>query len=122
VPKIIDPIGLTDALIARLPVKSYEVKIGHFYRQIPRGYIGSRRQNTSKYMPEEMREYYTLLRQIISGDLWSIERLKTILLFQIDYYDAPYKGTKVRPAITEPAPEPTPEPTVQTPLNDQGIP
>ncbi len=93
---IIDNYALTDALLARLPWKPRSEKyiglpIGHFPRGKPKGYIESRVYGTFSEMEPEIAEYYAHLKEITSGNLWSFERLKTIMLFNVDFYDSALK-------------------------------
>jgi arabinofuranosyltransferase len=85
---IIDGLALSDALLARLPVinpKSW--RIGHFERLLPQGYMHARETGDLSQMPETIRLYYEKLRLVTSGDLFDVERLKTIIGFQLNHYD-----------------------------------
>jgi arabinofuranosyltransferase len=83
---IIDPYGLTDPLLARLPAKSGS-RIGHFSRPLPEGYVQARETGDLSAMDEPLGLYYQKLRLITSGGLWDAERLKAILEFQLGRYD-----------------------------------
>lgn len=87
---LIDELALADPLLARLPVPKAQkdhVWIGHFRRNLPRGYIDAIKTRKLAPMPPMLARYYEKLRLITSGDLGSTERLKTIVLFNLGYYD-----------------------------------
>ncbi len=86
--KIIDELGLADPLLARLPAsKKQRFYIGHFRRDLPEGYAYAVRTGSLDKMPADLARYYDRLRLITSGNLLDKERLKTIVLFNIGYYD-----------------------------------
>ncbi len=82
-----DELGLADPLLARLPSNSRIFYIGHFRRSLPRGYMAYLKTSSMASMPKPLAEYYAPLHLITAGDLWDIERLKTIFLFNLGYYD-----------------------------------
>ncbi|MDE3059783.1 MAG: hypothetical protein KGJ06_02085 [Pseudomonadota bacterium] len=85
--RIIDSLALADPLLARLPVINiHNWRIGHFERRIPPGYVWARMTGDTSRMPPNIRDYYDKLRLVISGNLFSLERLKTILGFQFGAY------------------------------------
>jgi arabinofuranosyltransferase len=93
---LIDPIGLSDALLARLPAASGRLRIiGHINRKIPKGYVHAVETGSLEQMDPDLAKYYEKLRLIISGDLWDKERLKTIILFNLGYYDS-YRDTYIK--------------------------
>ncbi|MDE3037843.1 MAG: hypothetical protein KGJ21_05295, partial [Pseudomonadota bacterium] len=81
----IDPVGIGDAFLARLPATS--IAIGHMGRDIPKGYVHAVRTGSTDEMDPDLAKYYKALRLIISGPLFSVERLKTLGRFQLGYYD-----------------------------------
>ena len=111
---IVDRMALSDPLLARLPVTD-DWSTGHFPRTPPNGYL--ERLAATKAMsdnprayglfdsgneiehlkvvgrmfpiaPPELNEFYNKLAIITqTEDLWSAERLKTILLFNLGTYD-----------------------------------
>jgi arabinofuranosyltransferase len=86
--KIIDELGLADPLLSRLPAaKKQHFYIAHFRRDIPKGYIKAIQTDSLKEMNSDLAHYYAKLRLIVAGDLWDVERLKTILRFNMGYYD-----------------------------------
>ena len=85
---IIDELGLADPLLARLPaVKRQNFYIGHFRRNIPKGYKEFLETGDMKAMPPLLARYYEKLHLITSGPLLDRERLKTVLLFNLGVYD-----------------------------------
>ena len=113
---ILDYFALTDPLLARLPVGDpHNWRIGHFRRAVPRGYVervtATQRikDSPSAYglsdqidemerldfaarmypiSPPELNELYGKLAIVTQlDDLWSYERLKTIVRFNLGAYD-----------------------------------
>lgn len=84
---IIDNFALTDPLLARLPTSLTFFRIGHFWRDTPDGYMEARSIGNLSRMDPALAEYYSHLRLITSGPLWSAERLMTIMRFNLGMYD-----------------------------------
>ena len=113
---IVDCRALSDPLLARLPVEDpHEWRIGYFTRAVPDGYVervtatqrikddpsayglseqASERDRfdyAARMYPissPELNELYGKLAIVTQmGDLWSIERLRTIVLFNLGAYD-----------------------------------
>ncbi len=85
---LIDELALADPLLARLPAVRYQsFYIAHFRRKLPEGYEQAIKSGSVKSLHPDLAEYYKKLQLIISGDLWDRERLETILLFNLGYYD-----------------------------------
>ena len=113
---IVDRYALSDPLLARLPVRDHEDwRIGHFDRVVPDGYVERLAaldlmhadlraygvpesaseldrltflSHLHPLAPENLNEFYRRLAIVTqTGDLWSLERLKTILLFNLGAYD-----------------------------------
>ncbi|NBO19459.1 MAG: hypothetical protein EBV03_09600, partial [Proteobacteria bacterium] len=84
---IIDGLALSDALLARLPSHQKNWCSGHFYRNIPMGYVHARRTNDTSYMQKDLREYYEKLRLVTSGDLFDPQRLRAIWGFLTGEYE-----------------------------------
>lgn len=86
--KIIDHIAISEPLLARLPTKSKRIySTGNFSRQIPKGYLRAAETGDTSLMHRNLARYYEKLRFIISGPLFSTERLKTTLKFNLGHYD-----------------------------------
>ena len=113
---IVDYLALGDAFLARLPTRDPEDwRIGHFRREVPDGYVelleaiqlfeekldflelreSSSRMERLEFLsrlypiaPPELNELYKRLAIVTQAeDLWSAERLKTILLFNVGAYE-----------------------------------
>ncbi len=73
---IVDPGALADALLARLPLApSTWWRVGHFIRLIPDGYLETLVSGENKITDPGIAEFYERLRLVISGPIWSRERL-----------------------------------------------
>jgi arabinofuranosyltransferase len=80
-------VALADPLLARLPARRQSFYIGHFRRNIPKGYKQALETGSLSGMEPPLARYYEKLRLITSGNLLDKERLKTILLFNLGAYD-----------------------------------
>lgn len=85
-PILVDPLGLGDALLARLRPEPGD-RIGHLTRTIPDGYLEARNTGSLAQMHPALQQYYGHLRRITSGPLFSLERLKTIVAMNLGAYD-----------------------------------
>ena len=84
---IMDKVCLGDPLRARLPVTG-SWRIGHFYRHYPLGYPESIEAGFVNHIREpHLHEYYDRLMLVTRGTLFSPERLKTIIMFNLGAYD-----------------------------------
>ena len=84
---IIDTYALSDPLLARIPV-SGPWRIGHFKRKIPDGYIDSIISGNEVINNPQINEYYKKLKIVTQNeDLFSPERLKTIIFFNLGAYN-----------------------------------
>ena len=82
---IIDSLALTDPFLARTPVTGYW-EIGHFWRDIPPGYIESVAHNQPLIEDPELNEQYKVIALITrSEDLLSPERLKAIAMMNLGW-------------------------------------
>jgi arabinofuranosyltransferase len=82
---IIDCNALTDPLLARLPVDT-AWRIGHFGRQIPAGYPRSVAERRNVIDDPELAAFYDHLSLIVSGPLWSPDRLRKIVRLNTGAY------------------------------------
>lgn len=83
---IMDIVCLSDPLRARLPVTD-KWRIGHYPRHYPPGYEGSVLGAENKIQDPNLHEYYERLRLITRGDLFSTNRMQTIIRFNLGIYD-----------------------------------
>jgi arabinofuranosyltransferase len=85
---VIDPIGLADPLLSRLPVSDpLRWRIGHFERTLPEGFLASVGSGDNLVADPALRSYYDHLRAITRGPLWSAQRLREIAAFNLGRYD-----------------------------------
>ena len=83
-----DPNGLADALIARLPMlHTLHMRPGFFWRAIPAGYVDTRATGENVIQDPKLARYYDKLAMIICGPIWSMERFETILLMNLGCFD-----------------------------------
>ena len=76
---IVDRQGLSDPLLSRLPIPTpNKWRIGHFNRELPKGYLETLRSGTNQLENPYLAKYYSRLALITRGDLWSKERLHVI--------------------------------------------
>lgn len=94
---IIDELGLADPLLARLPARTDRpFYVGHYRRQLPKGYVDAIKNGTLEKMDPNLARYYEKLRLITRGDVWDKERLMTIVRFNFGQYDE-YKRAFLTP-------------------------
>jgi arabinofuranosyltransferase len=78
---VIDRNALSDPLLARLPVSEslyFEFYAGHFFRELPGGYIESRRERRNLIADPALHEYYDKLLNVVSGPIFSSDRFRDI--------------------------------------------
>lgn len=84
----IDELGLSDPLIARLPLpRGGDFRPGHFFRSAPAGYRESIEQDKNLIADADLKQYYEAIRIITRGPLLSGERVWTIVKFATGAYD-----------------------------------
>jgi len=84
---IMDKVCLSDPLRSRLPAFN-SWRIGHFRRPYPVGYQETIADGFVNQIREpHLHEYYDKLMLVTRGDLFSMERLKTIVEFNLGTYD-----------------------------------
>ena len=89
---LLDQYAIGDPLLARLKVTSGNWRIGHFVRDIPAGYVDTLKIDKNRIKDPNLAEYYGKLKIIISGNLFSMERLKTIWEMNTGQYDYLLEG------------------------------
>jgi len=81
---IVDPYGLTDPLLARLPaIVTISWLPGEIARQVPDGYLESLDQGSNLIKDPSIHAYYDSLRLITQGPLLSPRRWRAILLLNL---------------------------------------
>jgi arabinofuranosyltransferase len=83
---IVDIFALADPLLARLPANP-QSRIGHFLRDVPVGYPETLQTGTNQIADPDLAAYYEHLRLVISGPLWSVERMTTLVELLLGRFD-----------------------------------
>lgn len=84
---IMDYCGIGSPFLAMLPAAvDPEWRIGHLRRHVPAGYVESIGSGENRIEDEKIAAYYDLIHQIITGELWSWQRLLTALKFNFGAY------------------------------------
>jgi arabinofuranosyltransferase len=73
----VDTFALCDPLLARLPALE-PWRIGHFYRDIPEGYLEMLRGEREHLADPALDAYYAKIRLVTRGPLWSWSRWSAI--------------------------------------------
>ncbi len=102
----IDPCGLTDPLLARLPMRFDPGWItGHFYRQVPSGYTASIVKDQNLLIDPVARGYWEVIRKVTRGPLFTIDRLKSIARLNLGQVEEPdantYRSGTPTPIVVE---------------------
>ena len=88
---VVDDLALADPLLARLPLTQAEEntwRIGHFARDIPPGYLDTLETGTNKIQDPGLAQYYARLHDVVSGPLFSWQRLQEIWGFNTGAYNS----------------------------------
>ena len=75
---IIDLLALSEPFLARLPPRP-GWRIGHFERDLPQGYLESRRHHADLLTDPALRRLYDQVWWITQADIWSVKRFQIIL-------------------------------------------
>jgi hypothetical protein len=78
---LVDRNALADPLLARLPVSPrlyFEFYAGHFFRDIPDGYLETLTAGQNRLQDPLLHGYYDHLSRVIQGPLFSMERARSI--------------------------------------------
>jgi arabinofuranosyltransferase len=87
---IVDVCGLADPLLSRLPARrDREWRIGHFERDVPSGYLESIRTHNNVIVDDGTRQYYDAIKLVTQGAFFSWERIKMILLLNLNRIPKP---------------------------------
>ncbi|HEU0000303.1 MAG TPA: hypothetical protein VFQ36_05360 [Ktedonobacteraceae bacterium] len=88
---VLDNLALGDPLLARLPLSPVELtkwRIGHFHRDIPPGYLETLETGTNMIQDPGLAQYYAKLHDVVSGPLFSWQRLLEIWKFNTGAYNS----------------------------------
>ncbi len=86
---VIDRNALSDPLLARLPVSEslyFEFYAGHFFRELPNGYLESRREKRNLLVDPLLHNYYDKLLNVTTGPVFSAARFGDILELNFGRY------------------------------------
>ncbi len=83
---IIDYYALSDPLLSRLPALSNS-RIGHFGRNLPKGYMETIISGKNMIVSPALRNYYEPLHLIVRGKIFNTQRLIEILKFNTGFYN-----------------------------------
>ncbi|MGC4085755.1 MAG: hypothetical protein QM736_27420 [Vicinamibacterales bacterium] len=86
---LVDRNALSDPLLARLPVSPrlyFEFFAGHYFRDLPEGYLESVDQNRNLLTDPLLHDYYDRLRNVTRGPLFSRSRFRDIVALNIGKY------------------------------------
>ncbi|MGE4056046.1 MAG: hypothetical protein AB7F99_14715, partial [Vicinamibacterales bacterium] len=78
---VIDPNALSDPLLARLPIPPsfyYEFWVSHFTRELPSGYVESRRARKNLIEDPLIRAYFDKILRVTTGPVFSLARFRDI--------------------------------------------
>jgi arabinofuranosyltransferase len=85
---IVDRFALTDPLLARIPTdQTHQSRSGHLSRPLPAGYLKSLETGLNRVEDPYLSEYYGHLRTITQAPIFSRNRFRTILNFNLGRYD-----------------------------------
>jgi arabinofuranosyltransferase len=78
---LVDRNALSDPLLARLPVSPrlyFEFYAGHYFRDVPEGYLETLNSGSNRLTDPLLHEYYDRLNDAIRGPLFSGQRLRSL--------------------------------------------
>ena len=78
---------MADPLLARLPIRSIQWRIGHFVRAVPDGYRLTLASGHNQIADTRIRAYYEIMREIVRGPLLSWRRLRLLWGLNTGHYD-----------------------------------
>ena len=96
---IIDLYALADPLLSKIPTDTFwwigrekpadwrMCRIGHFARKVPDGYTETHTYKSNRIKNEYLKEYYDHLSILISGEIFSLQRLIEIWNFNTGKYN-----------------------------------
>jgi arabinofuranosyltransferase len=86
---VIDRNALSDPLLARLPVSEslyFEFYAGHFFRDLPNGYVESRRERRNLLVDPLLHDYYDKLLNVVAGPIFTASRARDIWDLNVGRY------------------------------------
>jgi arabinofuranosyltransferase len=86
---VVDPLGLTDPLLARLPAEfDPDWRVGHFRRFVPAGYVHTAGTDAVDLHDPDLDRYYAALRTVTQGPLFTTERWSAIFALNTGQLDS----------------------------------
>jgi arabinofuranosyltransferase len=77
--EIIDPMALSDPLLARLPIDDkVHFRIGHFLRGLPEGYLTSVYSGKNEIVDPDLARYWAAVERVTRGPIWAGDRWRAI--------------------------------------------
>ncbi len=86
---LVDRNALSDPLLARIPVSPrllFEFYAGHYFRDLPEGYLESVTENRNLLVDPQLHEYYDAIRNVTRGPLVSTARFRDIVALNLGRY------------------------------------
>ena len=86
---LVDRNALSDPLLARLPVSPryyFEFYAGHFFRDIPEGYLESVNADRNLLVDPLLHDFYDRVRRVTRGPLFTLDRARDILALNVGSY------------------------------------
>jgi hypothetical protein len=102
---IVDLYGLNDAFLARLHAADKVTwRIGHYARDIPRGYAESLKEGRNRMADPKLAQFYDRMRLVVSGPIWSWPRWKEIARLNLGLAPptppaGPPKSVRIHPVV-----------------------
>ncbi len=85
---LVDKYALADPFLTKLPaVMEDNWRIGHMYRDIPKGYLESVLFSNNYIFDEDLSSYLDVIRLITRGDLMDSNRIKAVIDINLGKYD-----------------------------------
>jgi len=93
---LIDNFAITDSFLAHMPMTSPDgwKWAGHYYREIPAGYMKALQKNDYSSMDVNLAKYYKIIRKITSGNIFDKERISYIIDINLGKFDYLLEDTK----------------------------
>ncbi|MBQ8970328.1 MAG: glycosyltransferase family 39 protein [Lachnospiraceae bacterium] len=80
--------GLGDPFLSKLPaVKEENWRIGHMWREPPRGYEDTVAYGDNEIENEDLKQYYEIIKMITMGSLFDTARLRAVIDMNLGRYD-----------------------------------
>ncbi len=99
---LVDRNALSDPLLARIPVSPrlpFEFYAGHYFRDIPDGYLESVTENRNLLTDPQLHDYYDRIRNVTRGPLVSASRFRDIAALNLGRYRNFHKQVLKRRAV-----------------------